>query len=186
MFSLMWYSLLSSLWRRAEGVPCRSFLKSINMGIHGILESRPSPCTANKKDVGQTLEWVKREGKIKKEESEASENGSQFFHVLPVLSLSLPHKGLLREICRLWFFIEFWIGPIGGICLHKRKTFGLGLSKAQTSMSQLSAAACQRCSFLPTPNWNWRARSCRKSNPLCFEEFRGWCVSCFFKLEEAS
>lgn len=58
------------------------------MGIHGILESRPSPCTANKKDVGQTLEWVKREGKIKKEESEASENGSQFFHVLPVLSLS--------------------------------------------------------------------------------------------------
>lgn len=85
---------------------------------------------------------------------------------------SLSHKGLLAEICRLRFFIEFWIGPIRGICLHKRETFGQGLSKAQTSMSQLTVVVCQRCSFLPNScnsEPNRCAWGCTKSNIWCLK-----------------
>lgn len=107
------------------------FRKSINTGIHRILESFLNRCKAvpyhswdghknylKLKDVGQILEWEGRE----EEEGERREReqASAFMS----FQCSLSHKGLLAEICRLWFFIEFWIGPIGGICLHKRETFG--------------------------------------------------------------
>lgn len=98
---------------------------------------------------------------------------------------SLSHKGLLREICRLWFFIQFWIGPIGRICLHKRETFGLELSEAQTSMSQLSATACQRCSFLPNscnPEPNLCARGCSKTNAWCLKSLVGGRLYFFYRL----
>lgn len=189
LFCLMWYSLLTeTLWPPLRKLLSLQrwrcclwiFLKSINMGIHRILEiflnaaelSLTTAETVTKrlklKDVGQTLEWEEgTRGQIGKIEKERTRRERMQASAFMSFQSSLSNKGLHREICRLWFFIQFWIGPIGGICLHKRETFGLGLSQAQTSMSQLSAAACQRRSFLPNScnsEPNRCAWGCSKSN----------------------
>lgn len=123
--------------------------------------------------------WATREGRrgqIGKMKKEGGRRARMQASAFMSFQFSLSHKGLLREICCLWFFIEFWIGPIGGICLHKRETFGLGLSQAQTSMSQLSAAACQRCSFLPDSGNSELTRcawGCSKSNAWCLKSLVG-------------
>lgn len=79
-------------------------------------------------------------------------NRSQGFHVLPVLPLT--HKGFLGESAAFAPRGDSRIGRGAGICLHKRETFGQGLSQAQTSVSQRSAADCQRLRAL-------RASSCK-------------------------
>lgn len=86
------------------------------MGIHRILEgflngaelSLTTTVTEYLKlrDVGQTLGEGRRGqiGKIKKEgERRVRMQASAFMSFQSCFS----HKGLLREICRLWFFIEF-------------------------------------------------------------------------------
>ena len=196
LFCLIWYSLLrerhsghrwgSCFLCSAEGAACGSFLKSVNTGIQRILEiflnaAKAVPhhgwdchktpqikgCWANT-GVGRGDEGADRK-KIEKERTRRVRIQASAFMSF---QSSLSNKGLHREICRLWFFIQFWIGPIGGICLHKRETFGLGLSQAQTSMSQLSAAPCQRRSFLPNScnsEPNRCAWGCSKSNTWCLK-----------------
>lgn len=159
------------------------FWKSINTGIHRILDSFLNRCRAvphhgwDSHKIPQIKEswanaWVGRKKQIGKEEKEGERLVTMQASAFMSFQCSLSHKGLLAEICCLWFFIEFWIGPIRGICLHKRETFGQGLSKAQTSMSQLTVEVCQRCSLLPNscnsePNrcvWG-----CTKSNIWCLK-----------------